>query len=1014
MTGLTPVASSDAFLGAIQKSGLLSADAFAKVQNAAAATTDPKLLARDLLKAGTLTKWQVGQLLHGYHQLVIGKYKLLDQLETGEIGRVYLAEHAQMGRRHLLKVLSKRHSADPATVKRFLNQAQQACGLDHRHVSHVYDVNQDGDRNYVVMEHVEGYDLEQLVEKSGPLPPADALEFLRQAADGLLHAHAAGVVHGDLKPSNLLLDNSGTIKIADIGLAGLTGSATGAPTTGSPGAGVPAADSPDETGENAIPTSTVFRAPEVAAGNPAERVSDIYSLGSVLCYLLTGKPAENGAAAAEQLRAISEIPAALADACARLMAEQPQDRPASVEEAWNLLVAAAAVAPEAAPANGAARAAGDSARGKRPRMAQRLDEDVEHVSEIVADDPADLGLAETADSESPFAGLVITPREREVKQPADAAARSRGSQEAKPAPRKAQALAIAEKLPANDWTDELPASDLTEKPLAKDLPAADVLQQTVFKPAAEQTTFTPLIIAGVLGGGGALLIGGIALVWMLSSGPRENKVAQTPAAKTPPAVSKSIPSPVGAESNPELGVEKNPEVNPIPPAPPIEASAPPAPPTPPAASSTGKKKRRAAAPAPATSDNATEKPADSPPAAKVEVPGEPDAAKTDAKPADKNDAKPEEKKDEKPAAKPEAKPAAKAAPKAPPSPFRGFTAAVALPELPEAAGQPAGDALAPQTLGPCKLADKAPLEVTLKGGSTASRLKQSFELAPQSGKPRVWEFLLAGGDAPVTIATLSAQDDSVVFQWTEKAVEQPQPARYLCNCLLELTSGTDRHTAALRLPIETDPMIVEVERRGAPLKLQIPDLPPAKRVFIEVARCEGFKQLRVDPAKPVNPGELITVWTGPDEKTPLLALRIDTLTSTRVLTVEVTPHVKVEGAKSTRLFSKKDLTKESNQVTQEFTQLQNKSKALKEKKPTPPKGMSATEFNKKLDEYMKTTLPKEIADRQAQLEQLRFLNEFASKDTEPKIHFRVFHETGEGPLDLLRTYAEAPAKGKKK
>src|SRR5688572_20710050 len=215
MAALTPVASSEALVGVIQKSGLLSADTLAKVSAAAQATPDAGQLARDLLKAGTLSKWQAGQLLHGYHQLTIGKYKLLEQLESGAIGRVYLAEHAQMGRRALLKVLSKRQSADPATVKRFLTQAQQACGLDHRNISHVYDVNQDDERNYVVVEHVEGTDLARLVEKHGPLPLGEALEYVRQAVEGLIHAHAAGVCHGDLKPANLLLDDSDTIKIID-------------------------------------------------------------------------------------------------------------------------------------------------------------------------------------------------------------------------------------------------------------------------------------------------------------------------------------------------------------------------------------------------------------------------------------------------------------------------------------------------------------------------------------------------------------------------------------------------------------------------------------------------------------------------------------------------------------------------------------------------------------------------------------------------------------------------------
>ena len=221
MAALTPVASVEALVSAIQKSGLLSADALEKVRAAAAKTSDPKIVVRDLLKDGTLTKWQAGQLLHGYHQLTLGKYKLLDQLSSSPTGRVYLVEHSQMARRHTLKVLAKRLASNPQAVKQFLTAAQNACNLDHRNISHVYDVNQEGDRHYVVMDHIEGETLEQLIARSGPVKLPQALDFIAQAAEGLAHAHDNGVVHGDLKPANLLRDPSGTLKILEIGQAGI-------------------------------------------------------------------------------------------------------------------------------------------------------------------------------------------------------------------------------------------------------------------------------------------------------------------------------------------------------------------------------------------------------------------------------------------------------------------------------------------------------------------------------------------------------------------------------------------------------------------------------------------------------------------------------------------------------------------------------------------------------------------------------------------------------------------------
>src|SRR5262245_41292187 len=126
MAALTPVASVDALLGAIQKSGLLTADKLKKAREAAAQVTDPKQLARDLVRDGTLTKWQAGQLLHGYHLLVLGKYKLMEEMGAAPTGRVYLVEHAQIARRHTLKVLAKRLASNPQAVKHFLASAQNA------------------------------------------------------------------------------------------------------------------------------------------------------------------------------------------------------------------------------------------------------------------------------------------------------------------------------------------------------------------------------------------------------------------------------------------------------------------------------------------------------------------------------------------------------------------------------------------------------------------------------------------------------------------------------------------------------------------------------------------------------------------------------------------------------------------------------------------------------------------------------------------------------------------------
>src|SRR5947199_10705988 len=165
------------------------------------------------------------------------------------------------------------------------------------------------------MEQSEGQNLEELVERTGRVNVEQALDFVPQAAEGLAHAHANGVVDGDLKPANLLRDQSGTIKILEIGQAG-----TGAK---------PETEGADESVETASLAAVIFQAPELRGdGEAADIACDVYSIGSVLCYLLTAKAAKDAAAAVKLLEAIPGILPETMAFCRRLMADNPQERPA--------------------------------------------------------------------------------------------------------------------------------------------------------------------------------------------------------------------------------------------------------------------------------------------------------------------------------------------------------------------------------------------------------------------------------------------------------------------------------------------------------------------------------------------------------------------------------------------------------------------------------------------------------------------------------------------------------------
>ena len=139
------------------------------------------------------------------------------------MSQVYLAEHVMMRRRCAIKVLPTKYQEDPDLLSRFHLEARAIAALDHPHIVRAYDFNKDvrsgKEIHYLVMEYVEGQDLRRMVEEQGPLDYRKAADFIRQAAEGLTHAHAAGFVHRDIKPANLLVDPNGVLKILDLGLA---------------------------------------------------------------------------------------------------------------------------------------------------------------------------------------------------------------------------------------------------------------------------------------------------------------------------------------------------------------------------------------------------------------------------------------------------------------------------------------------------------------------------------------------------------------------------------------------------------------------------------------------------------------------------------------------------------------------------------------------------------------------------------------------------------------------------
>jgi eukaryotic-like serine/threonine-protein kinase len=202
-----------------------------------------------------------------------GRYQLLERIGTGGMAEVYRARDELLGRDVAVKVLSDRFSRDRSFVERFRREAQAAANLNHQNIVSLYDYGADHGTYFIVMEFIEGRTLGELISAEGPLMPERAAEIASDVTRALDRAHAAGLVHRDIKPGNIMITNTGETKVTDFGIARAMGSDSEATMTQ---AGM------------VIGTAS-YLSPEQAQGNPVDARSDIYSVGCVLFEMLTGR-----------------------------------------------------------------------------------------------------------------------------------------------------------------------------------------------------------------------------------------------------------------------------------------------------------------------------------------------------------------------------------------------------------------------------------------------------------------------------------------------------------------------------------------------------------------------------------------------------------------------------------------------------------------------------------------------------------------------------------------------------
>jgi eukaryotic-like serine/threonine-protein kinase len=326
------------FLANVRQSGLVTDEELARVEKELPAVNRGRTVARALVEKGLLTRFQAERLLVGRTAgFRLGQYRILDQVGRGGMGRVFKAEHRTMGRIVALKVLAPDLLCTDRAQDLFLREVRAAAQLVHPNIVTAYDANEIEGRYFLVLEYVDGPNLEQLVRQQGPLPVGQACDYVRQIAHGLQSAHLLGMVHRDIKPANILVqrrglngDEVGLVKISDFGLARLH----------NPNA----ADHSDHPGTILTKDNTVMGTPDYLSPEQARCLhktdirSDLYSVGCTFYYLLTGqvlfpggstldKLIRHGTEKAPQVRDLRpEVPAEVAAILDKLLAKHPGER----------------------------------------------------------------------------------------------------------------------------------------------------------------------------------------------------------------------------------------------------------------------------------------------------------------------------------------------------------------------------------------------------------------------------------------------------------------------------------------------------------------------------------------------------------------------------------------------------------------------------------------------------------------------------------------------------------------
>ena len=258
-------------------------------------------------------------------QIIGGRYEIVKSIGEGGMANVYLANDKILDRKFAIKVLRGDLANDEKFIRRFQREAQSVANLSHPNIVEVYDVEEEEGQHYIVMEYIEGKTLKQLLQKRGSLTLSEVIDIMLQLTDGLAHAHDAYIIHRDIKPQNIMIQDDGLVKITDFGIA-------------------MALNATQLTQTNSVMGSVHYLPPEQANGKSSTIKSDIYSLGILMYELITGSVPFKGDNAVEiALKHLKEkipsirrqnptIPQSVENIVLRATAKNPKNRYDSVKD----------------------------------------------------------------------------------------------------------------------------------------------------------------------------------------------------------------------------------------------------------------------------------------------------------------------------------------------------------------------------------------------------------------------------------------------------------------------------------------------------------------------------------------------------------------------------------------------------------------------------------------------------------------------------------------------------------